>query len=223
MLDLHYWPTANGNKIALFLEEAALPYRVVPVRIGKGEQFHPDFLKLSPNNRIPAIVDQAPGDGGAPYSLFESGAILLYLADKTGRFLPRDARARNVAMQWLFWQVGGLGPMAGQSYHFMHAAPEQLPYALERYHKETQRLYGVLERQLEDGRDYIAGDEYSIADMACYPWIAGHQKHGQQLDAFPALRRWVERIAARPATQRAYALAEQVISGAALNGDVPLA
>ncbi len=213
MLDLHCWPTANGNKIALFLEEAALAYRVVPVRIGKGEQFHPDFLKLSPNNRIPTIVDQAPADGGAPYSVFESGAILLYLADKTGRFLPLDARGRKLALQWLFRQVAGLGPMAGQSYHFMHAAPQQVPYAIERYHKESQRLYGVLQRHLEDGRHYICGDEYSIADMACYPWMAGHQKHGQQLDGVPQLERWVERIAARPATQRAYALADQLING----------
>jgi GST-like protein len=213
MLNLHYWPTANGNKIPLFLEEAGLDYRVFPVRLSQGEQFHPDFLQLSPNNRIPAIVDLAPADGGTPYSLFESGAILQYLAEKTGRFLPQGQRERHVAMQWLFWQVGGLGPMAGQSYHFLNAAPEQVPYAIERYQKETARLYSVLNRHLEDGRDYICGDEYSIADMACYPWIAAHQKQGQKLDDFPALARWAERVAARPATQRAYALADQVING----------
>ncbi len=215
MLDLHYWPTANGNKIALFLEEAALDYRAVPVRIGRGEQFHPDFARISPNNRIPAIVDQAPADGGAPFSVFESGGILWYLAEKTGRFLPQDPRDRSVAMQWLFWQVGGLGPMAGQSYHFLNAAPQPLPYAIERYGKETGRLYGVLDRHLEDGRDYICGDDYSIADIACYPWIAAHQKQGQVLDAFPALARWAARVAARPATQRAYALADKIISAAA--------
>jgi GST-like protein len=213
MLNLHYWPTANGNKIPLFLEEAGLDYRVFPVRLSQGEQFHPDFLQLSPNNRIPAIVDLAPADGGTPYSMFESGAILQYLAEKTGRFLPQGQRERHVAMQWLFWQVGGLGPMAGQSYHFLNAAPEQVPYAIERYQKETARLYSVLNRHLEDGRDYICGDEYSIADMACYPWIAAHQKQGQKLDDFPALARWAERVAARPATQRAYALADQVING----------
>jgi GST-like protein len=213
MLNLHYWPTANGNKIALFLEEAGLDYRVFPVRLSKGEQFHPDFLQISPNNRIPAIVDLAPADGGTPYSLFESGAILQYLAEKTGRFLPQGQRERHVAMQWLFWQVGGLGPMAGQSYHFLNSAPEQVPYAIERYQKETARLYGVLNRHLEDGRDYICGDEYSIADMACYTWIAAHQKQGLKLDDFPALARWAERVAARPATQRAYALADEVING----------
>jgi GST-like protein len=215
MLNLHYWPTANGNKIPLFLEEAGLDYRVFPVRLSQGEQFHPDFLQLSPNNRIPAIVDLAPADGGTPYSLFESGAILQYLAEKTGRFLPQGQRERHVAMQWLFWQVGGLGPMAGQSYHFLNSAPEQVPYAIERYQKETARLYSVLNRHLEDGRDYICGDEYSIADMACYPWIAAHLKQGQKLDDFPALARWTGRVAARPATQRAYALAEAVINGRA--------
>ena len=215
MLDLHYWPTANGNKIALFLEEAALDYRVVPIHLAQGEQFHPDFVHISRNNRIPAIVDLTPADGGAPFSAFESGAILLYLAEKTGRFLPQNPRDRHIAMQWLFWQVGGLGPMAGQSYHFLHAAPQQLPYAIERYAKETARLYGVLHRHLDDGCDYVCGDEYSIADMACYPWIAAHQKQGQQLDAFPALARWAERVAARPATLRAYALADNIINAAA--------
>lgn len=212
MLELHYWPTANGNKIALFLEEAGLNYRVFPINLARGEQHQPEFLQISPNNRIPAIIDPRPADGGEQFSLFESGAILTYLAEKTGKFMPQDARARHLVNQWLFWQVGGLGPMAGQSYHFLNSAPEQNPYAIERYAKETTRLYTVLERHLSDGREYIAG-EYSIADMASYPWIASHWKHGQKLDAFPTLKRWVERIAARPATQRAYALAEQVISG----------
>jgi len=215
MLNLHYWPTANGNKIALFLEEAALDYRVVPIQLSKKEQFHPDFLSISPNNRIPAIVDLQPASGTQPFSVFESGAILLYLAEKSGRFLPADPRARSVAMQWTFWQVGGLGPMAGQSYHFLQAAPEKLAYAIDRYVKETTRLYGVLDRHLDDGRDFIAGDEYSIADMACYPWIATHQRQGQQLSDFPALARWAARIAARPATQRAYALADGILGAAA--------
>jgi len=215
MLNLHYWPTANGNKIALFLEEAALDYRVFPVRLSKNEQFHSDFLSISPNNRIPAIVDLQPASGTQAFSVFESGAILLYLAEKSGRFLPADPRARSVAMQWTFWQVGGLGPMAGQSYHFLQAAPEKLPYAIDRYVKETTRLYGVLNRHLDDGRDFIAGAEYSIADMACYPWIANHQRQRQQLSDFPALARWAARIAARPATQRAYALADSIIGAAA--------
>jgi GST-like protein len=214
-MELHYWPTANGNKIALFLEEAGLDYRVFPINLARGEQSQPDFVRISPNGRIPAIVDSQPADGGEPYSLFESGAILQYLAEKTGKFLPQDARARHTALQWLFWQVGGLGPMAGQSFHFLNSAPEKNPYAIERYTKETTRLYAVLDRHLSDGRDYIAG-EFSIADMASYTWIASHWKHGQTLDNFPALKRWVDRIAARPATQRAYALAEQVT-----RGDVP--
>ena len=202
MLDVYYWGTPNGLKIKLFLEEAGLAYRIIPVDIGKGEQFRPDFLRISPNNRIPAIVDNEPADGGPPLSLFESGAILLYLAEKIGRFIPADVRGRAQVLQWLFWQVGGLGPMAGQNGHFRHYAPEQVPYAIERYTKETNRLYGVLGRQLE-GREYIAGD-YSIADMASYPWIVSHERHGQNLDEFPSLKRWFHRIRARPATVRVY-------------------
>lgn len=202
MIDVYYWGTPNGLKIKLFLEEAQLPYRIVPVDIGKGQQFDPAFLKIAPNNRIPAIVDNEPAGGGAPISLFESGAILLYLAEKTGRFIPADIRGRALTLQWLFWQVAGLGPMAGQNGHFAHYAPEKIPYAIERYTKETNRLYGVLNRQLE-GREYIAGD-YSIADMACYPWIVSHERHGQNLGDFPDLKRWFERIRARPACQRAY-------------------
>ncbi|MGY8624395.1 glutathione binding-like protein [Chromobacterium violaceum] len=209
MIDLHYWTTPNGHKITLFLEEAGLPYRIVPVNISAGDQFQPDFLRIAPNNRIPAIVDHAPQDGGEPISLFESGAILLYLADKTGRFIPQDLRGRNEALQWLFWQMGGLGPMAGQNHHFSQYAPEKLPYAMDRYVRETARLYRVLDTHLSDGCDFIAGD-YSIADMACYPWIVPHQRQQQNLDDFPSLKRWFERIAERPAVKRAYALAESV-------------
>ncbi|MEW6131964.1 MAG: glutathione S-transferase N-terminal domain-containing protein [Pseudomonadota bacterium] len=209
MIRLYYWPTPNGHKIAMFLEESGLEYRIVPVDIGRGEQFAPEFLKISPNNRIPAIVDDAPADGGEAISLFESGAILLYLADKTGRFIPQDLRGRNQALQWLFWQVGGLGPMAGQTHHFLQYAPEQVPYAIERYVKETARLYGVLNRHLGDGREFICG-EYSIADIACYPWIVPHERQRQKLENFPYLANWFERIRQRPATQRAYARAAEV-------------
>ncbi|MES2188218.1 MAG: glutathione binding-like protein [Pseudomonadota bacterium] len=208
MIDLYYWTTPNGHKISIFLEEAGLEYKVHPIHIGRGEQFAPAFLRIAPNNRIPAIVDQSPADGGAPVPLFESGAILLYLADKTGKFLPTDLRGRNEALQWLFWQMGGLGPMAGQNHHFSGAAPEKIPYAIERYVRETARLYGVLDRHLA-GRDFIAGS-YSIADIACYPWIVSHPKQGQNLDDFPNVKRWFASIKARPAVQRAYALVEQV-------------
>lgn len=208
MIDLYYWTTPNGHKITMFLEETGLPHRVVPINIGKGEQFAADFLKISPNNRIPAMVDHAPADGGAPLSIFESGAILLYLADKTGRFIAPDLRGRNETIQWLFWQMGGLGPMAGQNHHFTQYAPEKVPYAIERYTKETARLYAVLNKRLAD-REFIAGD-YSIADMASYPWIVPHERQGQNLDDFPHLKRWFDAIRARPATQRAYALAKQI-------------
>lgn len=211
MIDLHYWTTPNGHKITMFLEEAQLPYRIVPVHIGKGEQFRPEFLRIAPNNRIPAIVDHHPADGGEPLSLFESGAILLYLADKTGRFIPQDLRGRNQALQWLFWQMGGLGPMAGQNHHFTQYAPEKLPYAIDRYVKETGRLYAVLNKHLAD-REFIAGD-YSIADMASYPWIVPHERQQQNLADFPHLQRWFRAIAARPGTQRAYARAEEVNPG----------
>lgn len=202
MIDLYFWPTPNGLKLKLFLEETGLAYRQVPVDIGAGDQFKPEFLAISPNNRIPALVDHAPADGGVPLSLFESGAMLLYLAEKTGRFLPVDPRGRAQVLQWLFWQVGGLGPMAGQNGHFSVYAPEEVPYAIDRYTRETHRLYRVLDRQLQ-GREFIAGD-YSIADMACYPWIVPHAAHGQDLAEFPQLRRWFDAIAARPATQRSY-------------------
>ena len=208
MIDLYYWTTPNGHKITMFLEEAGMPYRIVPINIGKGEQFAPDFLKIAPNNRIPAIVDHQPADGGAPLPLFESGAILLYLADKSGRFIAPDLRGRNETIQWLFWQMGGLGPMAGQNHHFTQYAPEPIPYAIERYVKETARLYAVLNKQLAD-HEFIAGD-YSIADMACYPWVVPHARQRQNLDDFPNLKRWFAAIRERPATQRAYALAEEI-------------
>ncbi len=210
MLDVYYWGTPNGLKIKLFLEEAQLPYRIIPVDIGKGEQFKPEFLRISPNNRIPALVDNEAADGGPPLSLFESGAILLYLAEKIGRFIPPDLRGRALTLQWLFWQVAGLGPMAGQNGHFNQYAPEKVPYAIERYTKETNRLYGVLDRQLA-GRDYLA-DQYSIADMASYPWIVPHERHKQNLADFPNVKRWFERIRERPACQRAYVGVEQSYS-----------
>jgi GST-like protein len=208
MIHLHYWPTPNGHKITLFLEETGLPYTIHPVNIGKGEQFAPDFLKIAPNNRMPAIVDDEPADGGEPISIFESGAILLYLAEKTGRFLGPDLRTRIEQTQWLMWQMGGLGPMLGQNHHFNRYAPEKIPYAIDRYVKETSRLYGVLDRRLE-GRAFIAGD-YSIADMAAYPWIVPYEAQGQKLADFPNVQRWFEAIRTRPATERAYALGEQV-------------
>ena len=206
MIDLYYWPTPNGHKITIFLEEAGVSYTIKPVDIGKGEQFNPDFLKIAPNNRMPAIVDHEPAGGGAPVTLFESGAILLYLAEKTGRFIPSDIRGRAQALEWLFWQMGGLGPMAGQNHHFSGYAPEKIPYAIDRYVKETNRLYGVLDRQLA-GRDYVAG-AYSIADMASYPWIVPYERQGQTLEDFPHLHAWFERMKARPGVIAAYKQAE---------------
>ncbi|XKB66278.1 glutathione S-transferase N-terminal domain-containing protein [Bordetella bronchiseptica] len=202
MIDLYFWATPNGLKIKLFLEEAGLPYTEHPINIGKGEQFQREFLAIAPNNRIPAIVDQAPAGGGAPISLFESGAILLYLAEKIGRFIPADVRGRAEVLQWLFWQMGGLGPMAGQNGHFNVYAPEKVPYAIERYTAETARLYDVMDRRLAE-REFLAG-EYSIADIACYPWVVPHEAHGQKMAHFPHLSRWFEAIAARAATARAY-------------------
>ena len=204
MLELYYWPTPNGHKITIFLEEAQLDYDLFPIDITAGDQFQPDFLKIAPNNRMPAIIDRAPSDSGEPISVFESGAILEYLAQKTGKFLPTSLRERKTVMEWLFWQMGGLGPMAGQNHHFVQYAPEKIPYAIDRYVKETARLYGVLDRQLA-GKDYIAG-EYSIADMACYPWIVPHQKQHQNLADFPNLHRWFERMQDRRAVINAYAI-----------------
>ena len=207
MIDLHYWPTPNGHKITMFLEEAGQPYRIVPVNIGAGEQFKPEFLAISPNNRMPAIVDHTPIGGGKPMSVFESGAILLYLAQKTEQFIPQDVRGNVEVLEWLFWQVGGLGPMAGQNHHFSRYAPEKIPYAVERYVRETNRLYGVLDHRLAD-REFVAG-EYSIADMAAYPWIVPHEAQGQNLADFPNLNRWFAAIGSRPATIRAYGIGKR--------------
>ncbi|MDV2999561.1 MAG: Disulfide-bond oxidoreductase YfcG [Chroococcopsis gigantea SAG 12.99] len=202
MIELYYWPTPNGHKITIFLEETGLDYNIFPVNIGAGEQFQLDFLKIAPNNRMPAIIDRTPTEGGEAIPVFESGAILLYLAEKTGKLIPTHIRGRKTVLEWLFWQMGGLGPMAGQNHHFSQYAPEKIPYAIDRYVKETNRLYGVLNRRLE-GREYIAG-EYSIADMACYPWIVPHERQGQNLAHFPSLQRWFESMGARPAVIRAY-------------------
>lgn len=217
MIDLYYWTTPNGHKITMFLEESGLPYTIHPINIGQGDQFKPEFLRIAPNNRIPAIVDQAPQDGGEPISLFESGAILQYLAEKTGQFLSADLRVRTETLQWLYWQMGGLGPMAGQNHHFNVYAPVKIEYAIDRYVRETGRLYSVLNKHLEQ-RDFIAGD-YSIADMASYPWIVSHQRQSQNLDDFPHLKRWFQRIGERPATQRAYALVEQINPGSPAHDD----
>jgi GSH-dependent disulfide-bond oxidoreductase len=195
MIDLYFWPTPNGHKISIFLEEADVPYALHPVDIGAGDQLKPEFLAKSPNNRIPAIVDHAPKDGGAPISVFESGAILLYLATKYQKFLPEDLRARTQVTEWLMWQMGGLGPMLGQTHHFLHYAPEKVPYAMDRYRKETSRLYGVLNQRLAS-REYIV-DDYSIADMAAWPWIMPEMQ-GQALSDFPHLKRWHETLSQRP-------------------------
>jgi GST-like protein len=211
MIDVYYWTTPNGHKITIFLEETGLPYSIKPINIGKGEQFAPEFLAISPNNRIPAIVDHEPADGKGPLSIFESGAILQYLAEKTGKFLPADLRGRTETMQWLFWQMGGLGPMLGQNHHFRSYTTEKIPYAINRYVKETERLYGILDERLTD-REFVAGT-YSIADMACYPWIVLHERQGQDLNDFPNIKRWFEAIHERAAVERAYALAQTVNTG----------
>lgn len=199
MIDLYYWPTPNGWKISIMLEECGLEYKLIPVNIGRGEQFEPEFLAISPNNRMPAIVDNDSGEDG-PVSVFESGAILLYLAEKTGKFLPSDAAGRREVLQWLFWQVGGLGPMAGQLSHFVNYAPEPNPYAHQRYAKEYDRLLGVMDRRLAD-RPFLAGD-YSIADMASWPWLLPYKRFGQSLDHLPNVRRWHDAMKARPAAAR---------------------
>jgi GSH-dependent disulfide-bond oxidoreductase len=208
MIDLYYWTTPNGHKITIFLEEAELPYRIVPVNISKGEQFKPEFLAISPNNRMPAIVDHKPKDSRTPVSVFESGAILVYLAEKIGKYLPAGFRERTEVLEWLFWQMGGLGPMAGQNHHFAHYAPEKIPYAIDRYVKETNRLYGVLNKRLAK-RDFVAG-RYSIADMAIYPWIVPYERQGQKLEEFPDLKRWFHAMDERPAVKRAYARAKEI-------------
>lgn len=205
-IELHYWPTPNGWKITIFLEEAEIPYEVKYVNIGKGEQFEPEFLKIAPNNRMPAIIDPE-GPGGQPISVFESGAILQYLGRKTGQFYPSDERTRVEIDQWLFWQMGGLGPMAGQAHHFRQYAPEKIQYGIERYTNEVNRLYGVMNRRLAD-RDFLAGD-YSIADMACVGWIKPYENQGQDLNDFPNLKRWFETLLDRPAVQRGLKVGEE--------------
>lgn len=202
MIDLYYWPTPNGWKVSIALEEMELPYNVVPVNIGRGEQFTPEFQAISPNGRMPAIVDHDPEGGGAPLELFESGAILLYLAEKSGRFLPKELHARHEVISWVMWQMGGLGPMLGQNGHFKLYAPEPIPYAIDRYGREAERLYGVLDKRLED-RDHICG-EYSIADMACWPWIITNKMQKIDLDGFPNVRRWYDQLKQRPALRRGY-------------------
>ena len=196
------------------LEESGLPYNYIPVNIGKGEQFLPDFLTISPNNRMPAIVDHAPASGGAPVAVFESGAVLLYLAEKAGQFLPESLRERYQVMQWLMWQMGGLGPMAGQNGHFLLYAPEKLPYAIERYGKEVDRLYGVLDAQLARTKGYVAGAEYSIADMAIFPWVRTHKAQQVDLNRFPAVQRWYQSLFDRPAVKRGLDLGKEMRAGA---------
>ena len=211
MIELYYWTTPNGHKITMLLEETGLEYKIFPVNIGKGEQFKPDFLKISPNNRIPALIDRNPKGGGAPISVFETGAMLVYLAEKAGKFLPAEGAGRYEVMQWLFWQMGGLGPMAGQVNHFKNYAVEKLQYAIDRYVNEVNRLYGVMDRRLAD-REFLAGD-YSIADMAAYPWIVPWERQGQNLNDFANLKRWFEAIKARPSTVRAYDLVPKINPG----------
>lgn len=201
MIDLHVWPTPNGQKVSIMLEECALPYRVFAVDINVGEQFDPEFLAISPNNRIPAIVDHDPDDGSEPVSVFESGAILFYLAEKSGRLLPTDLRGRTATAEWLMWQMGGLGPMAGQAHHFRQAmGGVEVPYGVERYSKEVRRLYGVMNARLSDNA-YLAGEAYSIADVACWPWVRPSRRQGIDKGDFPHVRRWFEEIAARKAVQ----------------------
>jgi GSH-dependent disulfide-bond oxidoreductase len=210
MIDLYYWPTPNGWKLSIMLEECGLPYTLRPVNIGKGEQFTPDFLAISPNNRMPAIVDRAPADGGAPLALFESGACLLYLAEKTGQFLPIELRARHQTVQWLMWQMGGLGPMAGQNGHFLLYAPEKIAYAIERYGNEVNRLYGVLDGQLARTGAYVAGDSYTIADMAIFPWVRTYAAQNVPIADFPNVKRWYDSLFMRPATKRGLDLGKEL-------------
>lgn len=208
MIDLYYAPTPNGHKITLFLEEAGLAYRIHRIDISKGDQFQPAFLAISPNNKIPAIVDHEPADGGAPLSLFESGAILLYLAEKSGKLLSTELRERQATLEWLTWQVAGFGPMLGQNHHFNHFAPQPVPYAIERYQVETQRLYGVLNTRLEK-TPWLGGEHYSIADIATYPWVVSHERQRIALEHYPAVKNWFYRIKSRPATLAAYKQAEK--------------
>ena len=207
-IDLYYWPTPNGWKVTIFLEEAELPYNVVPVDITAGDQFEPEFLKIGPNNKMPGIVDPE-GPGGAQISLFESGAILIYLAEKTGRFYPQSPRERYEALQWLMFQMGSVGPMLGQAHHFRQYAPETIPYAVDRYTNEAARLYRVMDKRLSE-TEYFAGEEYSIVDMAVYPWVVPHENQGQRLEDYPNLSRWYEAVGARPAVQRGIEVGEEL-------------
>lgn len=209
MIELYYWTTPNGHKITMCLEELGMPYRLHPVNIGRGEQFAPEFLRIAPNNRIPAIVDTEPADGGEPFAIFESGAILEYLADKSGQLLPKAPRARFTVLEWLYWQMAGLGPMAGQNHHFRNYAPDKIPYAIERYIKETARLYGVLDRRLAVS-EFVGGEAYSIADIAIYPWVKPYAHQGQDIECTPHIKRWMDAVARRPATIAAYARAAEV-------------
>ncbi len=204
-IDLYYWPTPNGHKITILLEELEVPYQIIPININKGEQFEPDFLKIAPNNRMPAIVDHE-GESGA-ISIFESGAIMQYLAEEYGGFLPQETREKVEVMQWVMWQMGGLGPMAGQAHHFRLYAEDKIEYAINRYTNEVNRLYGVMDKRLAD-REFLAG-EYSIADMACWPWIKPYERQGQDLNEFPNLKRWFETIEARPAVIKAFEIGLQ--------------
>ena len=208
MIDLYYWTTPNGHKITIFLEETGTPYKIFPVNIGKGEQFAKDFLKISPNNRIPAMIDHEPAGGGAPISVFESGAMLLYLADKTGKFIAQDLRGRTQVLEWLFWQMANLGPNSGQNNHFSNYATDKIPYAMDRYRNEVNRLYGVLNRRLAE-HEYMAGD-YSIADMASYPWVRPYKNQGQNLAEFPNLEKWFQRLHDRPAVAKAVKIGEEL-------------
>ncbi len=209
MIDLYYWPTPNGHKISIALEEFGLPYKLHPINISKDDQFAPDFLKVSPNNKIPAIVDNDPADGKGPLSVFESGAILEYLADKTGKLLPKEPRARFEVLQWVYWQMGGLGPMAGQNHHFGTFAPEKIPYAINRYEKETARLYGVLDKQI-GAKDYVCGT-FSIADIISYPWVRSWKRQNIDIEQFPSIKRWMANMEARPSVIKSYSEIEQSV------------
>jgi GST-like protein len=214
MIDLYTWPTPNGHKVHIMLEELEMPYNIISINIGEGDQFKPDFLKISPNNKMPAMVD-SDGPDGAPISIFESAAILLYLAEKTGRFMPQDMRSRYVAMQWLMFQMGGVGPMLGQAHHFRAYAPEKIQYAIDRYTNEAGRIYGVIDRRLGESA-WLAGDDYTIVDMATFPWLRSYERQGQDLNDFPNLKKWFETIEARPAVQRGV----EVLSESSRKGDL---
>jgi GST-like protein len=207
-IDVYYWPTPNGWKVTILLEELGAPYNIIPLNIGKGEQFKPEFLQVSPNNRMPAIVDHEPLGGGGPLSIFESGAILEYLAEKYGKFMPKEPRGKYEVLQWLYWQMANLGPNSGQANHFRHYAPEKIAYGINRYTDEVNRLYGVMNTRLAD-REYLAGD-YSIADMASWPWIVPYERMGQNLNDFPYMKRWFETMKARPAVDRGYAVGQEL-------------